>query len=232
MIFSIKRKTVIITAIILVAVISIITITAVTVRSQQTSGFNGKTIVIDAGHGGVDGGVVGRVTGVREADINLAIARLTQRNLEQKGYRVVMTRTTSDGLYGLATRNRKLRDMESRRNIINRANPNLVISIHQNSFPAPSVRGPQVFWAFGKNCCEDKAVLMQNALNTTLNSDRMAKRGDFFILSSTPHSALLVESGFLSNPEEEQLLITPEYQERVAYAIATGVHMILWTEAV
>ncbi|MCL2847919.1 MAG: N-acetylmuramoyl-L-alanine amidase [Firmicutes bacterium] len=228
MIYSIKRKTIIIIAVILVAVIATIVVTTVAVRAHQTSGFNGKVVVIDAGHGGVDGGVVGRNTGVREADINLAIARLTQRNLEEKGFRVVMTRNSADGLYGLATRNRKLRDMEARRNIINRANPHLIISIHQNSFPSPSVRGPQVFFSYSKKDCESRAVIMQNALNTTLESDRLSKRGDFFILSSTPHPALLVESGFLSNPEEEKLLISPDYQEKVAYAIASGVYMILF----
>jgi len=230
MFLTIKKKTVILIAIAVVVLIAAIVITAVSVSARETVGANGKTVVIDAGHGGIDGGVVGRVTGVREADINLAIARKLSRFLEQKGYRVVMTRNSADGLYGMATSNRKLRDMEARRRIINEANPHLVVSIHQNSFPSPSVRGPQVFFSHSCSGGEQKATIMQNVLNATLNSDRLAKRGDFFIIESTPHPALLVESGFLSNPEEEQLLISSEHQEKIAYAVFTGIHMILFDE--
>ena len=230
MILSIKKKSIIIAAIILVAIIATITTAIVVANSSITSGFNGRVVVIDAGHGGIDGGVVGRVTGLKEADINLAIARFVERNLTQKGYRVVMTRTTTEGLYGLATKNRKMRDMESRRNIINRANPDLVVSIHQNSFPSPTVSGAQVFFpmdSVGCSCCQAKAELMQNALNTALGGNKQARRGDFFIISSTPHPALLVESGFLSNPEEEKLLVTEGHQEKIAYTISTAIHFIL-----
>jgi len=198
------------------------------VRSVQASGLNGKTVVVDAGHGGIDGGVVGAVSGVREAEINLAIARNLRGFLESKGYRVVMTRNSADGLYGLNTRNRKLADMEARRRIINNASPDLVVSIHQNSFPSPTVRGPQVFFSHSCETGESKANLMQSVLNSSLSSDRIAKRGDFFILECSPYPSLLIESGFLSNPEEEQLLISPEYQEKVAYAIFSGIHLILF----
>jgi len=231
MIVTIKRKTLIIVAVLLAAVIAVIAITAVAVSSVQTSGFNGKTVVIDAGHGGRDGGVVGRITGVREADINLAIARHLRRFLESKGYRVVMTRNSPEGLYGLATQNRKMRDMETRRRIINNASPNIMISIHQNSFPDASVRGPQVFFSHSCEGGEEAATLMQNVLNANLGSARLPKQGDFFILECSPYLSLLVESGFLSNPEDEQLLITPAHQEKVAYIIAGGIHMILFGQS-
>jgi len=228
MFFTVKRKTIIILLVIILAIVGAAVGIGLGVRSVQASGSNGKTVVIDAGHGGIDGGVVGTVTGVREAEINLAIARNLRGFLESKGYRVVMTRSTADGLYGLNTRNRKLADMETRRRIINNASPDLVVSIHQNSFPSPTVRGPQVFFSAGCASSAEYATLMQSVLNSTLNSDRMAKRGDFFILECSPYPSLLIECGFLSNPEDEQLLITPEYQEKVAYAIFTGIHLILF----
>jgi len=230
MFLTIKRKTLIIILVVILAVAGTIVGVTLGVRSVQASGHNGKTVVVDAGHGGIDGGVVGTVTGVREAEINLAIARTLRGFLENKGYRVVMTRNTSDGLYGLRTRNRKLADMETRRRIINGASPDLVVSIHQNSFPSPTVRGPQVFYWQACETGEAKATVMQSVLNSSLSSDRLPKRGDFFILDS-PYPSLLVESGFLSNPEEEQLLISPEYQEKVAFAIFSGIHLILFSES-
>ena len=230
MIIIIKKKTLTVWAGVILAaiVVSVGVITAVSITAAAS--LNGKTVVVDAGHGGRDGGVVGRTTGVREADINLAIARNLRRFLETKGYNVVMTRTTPDGLYGMATRNRKLRDMETRRRIINGANPDLVVSIHQNSFPSPTVRGPQVFFAHSSENGETIAQTMQSVLNSSLGSDRIPKRGDFFILECSPYPSLLIESGFLSNPEEERLLISAEYQEKVAFAIFTGIHMILFPD--
>jgi len=187
----------------------------------------GKTVVVDAGHGGMDGGVVGKTTGVKESDINLAVAKSLRHFLEGKGYRVVMTRTNSDGLYGLSKSNRKSKDMEARRKIIAEATPDLVVSIHQNAFPSPTVRGPQVFYAPSSEVGTAYAKTMQSVLNNALGHSRTEKPGDFFLLQCSEYPSLLIECGFLSNPEEERLLITANYQEKAAYAVFTGVHTIL-----
>jgi len=230
MFFTIKKRTIIIALSLILALVASVVGICVGVRAAQTAGMNGLTIVIDAGHGGIDGGVVGRTTGVKESDINLAISLKLRDFLQTKGYRVVMTRTTQDGLYGLNNSNKKLADMEARRRIINNASPDLVVSIHQNSYPCPSVNGAQVFYCTTCEVSGKKAELMQTTLNVSLGFNKLPKQGDFFILECSPYPSLLIESGFLSNPEEERLLITPEYQEKIAYTIANGIHLILMGE--
>ncbi|MCL2375108.1 MAG: N-acetylmuramoyl-L-alanine amidase [Firmicutes bacterium] len=225
--YVIKRKTIIMFAAIILGFIGLVTTIAV-YTAMPSSAPLGLTVVIDAGHGGRDGGVQGRTTGIHEAEINLAIARNLRSFLEGKGYRVIMTRSTPDGLYGLATDNRKLQDMAARRRIIQDAEPDLVISIHQNSFPSPTVRGPQVFFAPRSEEGERKATIMQNVLNANLDADRIPRPGDFFILQCNEFPALLIETGFLSNPEEERLLISAAHQEKVAYSLFVGIHTILF----
>jgi N-acetylmuramoyl-L-alanine amidase len=195
-------------------------------RRTATVPHNGRTVVVDAGHGGRDGGVVGVLTGVKEAEINLLIARQLQRILTERGYRVVMTRTNHDGLYGNATSNRKLADMHARRAIILKESPDLVVSIHQNAYPRSRQRGAQVFYSIGGT--PDVAAVVQRQLNAQLpESRRSARPGDYFILNSTPYPSILVECGFLSTPEEEALLVTSAYQEKVAFAIYSGIEMAL-----
>jgi N-acetylmuramoyl-L-alanine amidase len=190
----------------------------------------GKTVVVDAGHGGIDGGVVGSASGVKESEINLAIAKSLKHFLERNGYDVVMTRENSDGLYGLTSKNKKLRDMEARRDIIKEAKPDLVISVHQNYYPLSSVRGAQVFYSADSEISKQIADSMQGTLNTALGNDRIAKTGDYYIVNCTDFPSVIVECGFLSNPEEEKLLVTAAYQEKVAYSVFSAVHSIFGTE--
>lgn len=187
----------------------------------------GKTIVIDAGHGGADGGVSGSVSGVKESDINLSIARSLKHFLKTKGYEVVMTRSTTDGLYGMATKNKKQKDMAARKKIINESKADMVVSVHCNFYPRSDSKGAQVF--FAPSSADGKAVadVMQSVLNTSLNSNRLAMKGDYFILQCSSTPSILVECGFLSNPAEEKLLISADYQEKVAYNIFTGIHTVL-----
>lgn len=188
----------------------------------------GKTIVIDAGHGGADGGVEGRTSGVKEAEINLAIAKSLKFFFERGGYDVVMTRSSSDGLYGMSASNRKRSDMENRRKIIESAKPDLVVSVHQNYYPLSSVSGAQAFYCDGdENEGESAAIEIQRSLNFALGCSRAAKKGDYYIVKCTSYPSVIVECGFLSNPQEEKLLVTAAYQERVARAIYSAVHGML-----
>jgi len=138
-----------------------------------------------------------------------------------------MTRSTEDGLYGDAKSGRKMIDLRAREAIINDAQPDLVISIHQNSFPKSLERGAQVFYSIGckpNSASHLVAMTMQSTLNSTLpESDRVAKKGDFYIINCTQFPSVLVECGFLSTPAEEQLLTTDEYQSKVAGAIYDGI---------
>lgn len=205
------------------------------VSATATSAYSvpkiGKTVVIDAGHGGADGGVVGVNTSVKESDVNLSIARSLKHFLKTKGYDVVMTRSTTDGLYGMATQNKKLKDMQERKKIIENANADLVVSIHCNSYPRHDQVGAQVFYAPGSEDGKQKAETMQSILAATLNTTRTAMSGDYFILQCSATPSLLVECGFLSTPSEEKLLVSSAYQEKVAYSVFTGICAVLNPDA-
>jgi N-acetylmuramoyl-L-alanine amidase len=184
------------------------------------------TIVIDAGHGGRDGGVVGRTTKCKEADINLAISQQLQSDLQAHNYNIVMTRNDENGLYGDAKSNRKMADMRERERIIEQAQPQLVISIHQNSYPNNTERGAQVFYGINKtnNLAQNIANSIQTSLNGELPAkDRTPKKGDYYILNSSPYPSILIECGFLTTPDEETKLLTPEYQKQITTAIVKGV---------
>ena len=182
------------------------------------------TIVIDAGHGGIDGGVVGRVSGVKESDINLSISRCLQKEFEQAGFRVVQTRPTEAGLYGTATAGYKKRDMQKRAEIIQENAPALVISVHQNFFSMTSRRGAQVFFRNDSSSSRTLACAIQTAFNEIPETAKKysALAGDYYVLNCSDYPSVIVECGFLSNPEDEALLITQDYQKKVASVIAQG----------
>lgn len=185
---------------------------------------NAPCIVLDAGHGGVDPGVVGRTTGEKESDVNLKIVQKLQKLFSDAGFRVVLTRKNAGGLYGLPTKGYKRRDMEERRRIIREAEPDFVLSVHQNTFPADtSRRGGQVFFREGSAAGEALAVSIQARLNALGGRSVSALKGDFFLLECADCPSALVECGFLSNAEEERLLLTDEYQGKIARAVFEGV---------
>jgi len=226
MFVTIKMKTIAIVIAIIIAIGAIITVTAVLATNAQPID-NGKVIVIDPGHGGRDGGVSG-ASGVSEADINLAVALAAERFLLDKGYTVILTRRNRDGLYAPTDQNRKMADMNRRRQIIEDARPNLVVSIHQNAFPAnTSVSGPRVFHARGSEDGQAVASHVQSSMNNALNSNAPAAAGDYFILEATSFTSILIECGFLTNPEEARLLATSEYQQRLGYIIFFAIHTLL-----
>ena len=185
---------------------------------------NAPCIVLDAGHGGVDPGVLGRTTGEKESDVNLKIVQKLQKLFSDAGFRVVLTRKNAGGLYGLPTKGYKRRDMEKRREIIQEASPDFVLSVHQNTFPSDtSRRGGQVFFREGSAAGEALAVSIQSRLNALSGKSVSALKGDFFMLECADCPSALVECGFLSNAEEERLLLTDEYQGKVARAVFEGV---------
>lgn len=185
----------------------------------------GLVIAVDAGHGGYDGGAVGRVSGTPEKGLNLDVAQRVERMLAAQGAQVVMTRT---GDYALCDENppirKKLQDMQRRAKIITDGGADVVLSIHMNEYAGRSESGPQVFYR--ENCPAGRllAGAVQAAMTDGLapKTERSALGGDYYILTLGVPS-VLVECGFLSNREEEALLLTGEYRERVAKAIVQGV---------
>ena len=223
----IKKKSLLTIAIVLVSIaLGCFLLTSASKRVSYVPSI-GKTVVIDAGHGGMDGGVLGKTTGVKESEINLAIAKSLKHFFERGGYDVVMTRSNNDGLYDTNAKNKKLSDMQTRRDIINKAQPDLVISVHQNYYPLSSVKGAQVFYSESNESSKQIAQSMQNYLNGSLGNERIAKSGDYYILTCTEYPAVIAECGFLSNVDEERKLVKAEYQERIAYAIYSATQSYL-----
>ena len=182
------------------------------------------TIVVDAGHGGRDAGCSGTNTGVKESDLNLSISKKLQKYLSDFGFNVVMTRSNQDGLYNNNVTNFKKDDMEKRENIIKNSNADMLISIHLNAFSSDEEYGAQAFFEESNQESISLSNSIQNQLIKNLeNGRKSSNKGDYYILKSVQIPCSLVECGFLSNPKEEELLITDSYQQRVAYAIFCGI---------
>lgn len=193
-----------------------------------TAGALDVCIVLDPGHGGVDGGVIGVNSRVYEREINLSIAKLVAKNLNKAGAKVVLTRENQYGLYGVAEKNFKQRDFQKRKEIIEKNQPVVVVSIHCNKYSSPSRRGAQVFFNGANSESRGFANLMQNILNDNINTN-YAKRsfdcisGDYYIVKCTDIPSIIVECGFLSNPEDDRLLNDPSFQELMSYHIFSGI---------
>ncbi|MBR5288508.1 MAG: N-acetylmuramoyl-L-alanine amidase [Clostridia bacterium] len=185
----------------------------------------GLVIALDPGHGGYDGGAVGRVSGTPEKGLNLDVANRTRRLLMEQGAAVVLTRTDD---YALCDENppirKKLQDMQRRAALIEENGCGLVLSIHMNEYAGRSESGPQVFYREGCPAGRLLAGAMQEAMIDCLQprTKREALGGDYYILTLGVPS-VLIECGFLSNREEEALLLTGEYREKIAASIVQGV---------
>ena len=183
-------------------------------------------IVLDAGHGGIDGGVVGRETGIKESDLNLSVTVKLKTILQQAGFDVVLTRKTEAGLYGAATKGFKKRDMQRRKEIIEEAKPIAMISVHQNYFPIRASRGGRVFYRKGSESGRQLAENIQRAFNDLYLEENVKERsaatGDYYMLKCTEYTSVIAECGFLSNKADEALLVTEEFQEKLAQSIYEG----------
>ena len=195
------------------------------VSAEAVQEENLPCIVIDAGHGANDPGKV-RVNGVLEKDINLAVALRLRTMLENKGYRVVMTRDTDAILADKNATNQKREDMVARVHVIEEADPVMAVSVHQNSFSNGAVCGPQVFYYSESPEGKEIAMTMQESLDEILapESPRKTKaNNEYYMLKKTPTPTVIVECGFLSNDREAELLSTELYQSKVARAIYFGI---------
>jgi len=181
------------------------------------------TVVIDAGHGGIDGGSVGVNTNVAEANLNLDYAKCLQGLMADFGFNVIMTRTTDNGLYNPLATNKKKDDMKKRKAIVENSNADFVISIHMNSYNLTSC-GAQVFYGEGDEPSQLLANNIQKYFIKYLQKPRQeTKVGDYYILNAIKAPSVLVECGYLSNPTEEALLLTEDYKKEVCYCILLGV---------
>lgn len=182
------------------------------------------TVVIDAGHGGSDPGSIGFKTKVRESDLNLKLTYMLKEKLENSGINVVLTRTGNDALLEGSGRGWKKLEMEKRKELIKQIRPNLVISIHQNSYTNHSLRGAQVFYDKTSEISKQIADSIQEEFTDDLvHGKKWTSPGDYFMLKCTYAPSVIVECGFLSNEEDEKLLLTSDYQEKIINAIYMGI---------
>lgn len=190
---------------------------------------NRKVIAVDPGHGGADPGMVG-VSGLEEKGINLEIAGKLERVLTDKGYHVVMTRKEDQGLYDSSAPNKKSQDMQRRIAFLEKASPVLTVSIHQNSYSDPGIKGPQVFYYETSREGKRLAQEVQESMNRKLLPERPREiKGNtsYYLLKRSKGTLIIVECGFLTNPEEAALLQKEEYQQKVAQAVADGIESYL-----
>lgn len=189
-------------------------------RTEESRGL----VVIDPGHGGRDPGKVG-VNEVTEKEINLSIAAKVKEELENKGIQVVMTRTKDEEVEEGEEGSRKVQDMKARVSLINETDPDLAVSIHQNSYSDAGVSGAQVFYYTHSGEGKRLADRMEQALEKLEKIEvRESKANDtYYLLRRTEVPTLIVECGFLSNPQEANLLADQSCQKEIAEAIANGI---------
>lgn len=182
--------------------------------------FKNKTVAIDPGHGGGDPGAVG-VSGSLEKDINLRLSIYLQKYLEKNGATVVLTRSEDKALSEV-----KKEDLDARAEIVAQAKADIFISMQCNAIPDQSCQGAQVFFYPESTKGESLASAVQSQLWE--ETDQVKKReaqtiSAPYILKAVDIPAIIVEAGFLSNPEEEAMLLDPEYQKKVAKAVYNGI---------
>lgn len=185
-----------------------------------------NTIVIDAGHGGIDGGATS-CTGVLESKMNLEIALKLEAVMQLLGYDTLMIRTTDTSIYteGNTIASQKVSDLKQRVRIVNETPNAILISIHQNTYPDGRYSGAQVFYGGGEDS-KDLAQSLQENLNQTLciGSNRKSKKASgVYLMQNIEATGVLIECGFLTNPEEEAKLRDPEYQKKLCCVIASAI---------
>ena len=187
-----------------------------------------KVIIIDAGHGSPDGGAVG-VTGVLEKDINLKISQKLQALIEQSGGIAVITRADDNSIHDpdkKTIREKKVSDLKNRKKFLEESSADVFVSIHLNKIEQPQYYGAQVFYSTQNEESKILGETIQKELIETIDNGntRQAKPAPdtIYLLRNAKIPSVVVECGFLSNPEEERLLQSDEYQKKLAWAIYIG----------
>ncbi len=182
-------------------------------------------IVIDAGHGGADGGAVS-ADGILEKDLNLQIAKTLAELMKISGYNVVMTRSTDTMLTCDGGGSNKMQDLKARLEISAKYPEALTVSIHCNKFPSEKCKGLQVYYS-DFDYAKKSADSVQSSVIALLQNDnhRTTKKADssIYLLSRAKAPSILIECGFLSNPEECERLSDSDYQKKLALCILNGI---------
>ena len=197
-------------------------------KASLYSSDSGIVVVIDAGHGGEDGGTVG-VNGCYEKDINLSMAMKLKTYLSSMGVRCVLTRNSDTLLYDRNVNyegRKKHLDMLARLEITNSYENAIFVSIHQNAFPQEKYKGLQIYYSESNDSSAEIAKSIEEQVKKALQpqNNRISKAsgGNIYLLDNLQCPAILIECGFLSNKEECELLCTDGYQNKLCAVIATA----------
>lgn len=200
----------------------------VAVRASADRGEYRPTIVLDAGHGGEDGGAVSK-SGLQEKDVNLAITHYLKEMLTATGFDVVMTRDADISINddNLATiKERKVSDLHNRLKIINSYEDCIFLSIHQNQFSDSKYSGAQMFYSTNNPASKELAESLKQSVVTMLqpeNNREIKPAGkSIYLLWNSKRPSVIVECGFLSNEQESLLLADDTYQRKMAFSIYCG----------
>lgn len=187
-----------------------------------------RVIVLDAGHGKPDEGAQSS-RGTTEAETNLKIAKKLQNLLEQSGATVILTRSDENAIYDAeesSLRQKKVSDIHNRVKIGNESSADIFVSIHLNKIPQQQYWGWQCFYQLGNDKSIKLAKSVQNNLNEAIQRENKRvpmKLDNVYIMKRVEIPTTIVECGFLSNPEEEQMLLDDTYQEKLAWGIYNGI---------
>ncbi|MGE5626873.1 MAG: N-acetylmuramoyl-L-alanine amidase CwlD [Solirubrobacterales bacterium] len=198
--------------------------------SGESDNVHQKTILIDPGHGGFDGGAES-ATGTVEKDLNLKISLKLKAKLQQSGYKVVLTREDDRALCenDKKIKNKKRIDLNNRCNMKQTSNCDLFLSIHMNKFPESKYYGAQVWYSENPNSMKLAHLIQENFksdLDDTNNRQEKPAKSQFKILRSfDTMPSVIIECGFLSNPKENEKLKSDEYQDKIAESIKKSVNM-------
>ena len=206
---------------------------AVTTITQNRPVERKNTIVIDAGHGGIDGGAVS-CSGVAESQLNLEIALRLEAVMQLLGFDTVMIRRTDTSVYteGNTIASQKISDLKERVRMVNETENAILVSIHQNTYPDGRYSGAQVFYG-GEDESAALAKKLQTNLNQTLcrDSRRECKKAQgVYLMQNIQCIGVLVECGFLTNPQEEGQLRSSEYQKKLSCVIAATLSAFCHTQ--
>ncbi len=226
----IKRYIPRIAAVVIICLISSMGFIKKDVAFVSAEADTGKTVIIDPGHGGFDGGAVA-TDGTLEKDINLNISLFLEKMLTFCGYNVILTRESDSSTESIKTdkiARKKKSDMVNRLQLANDNPDAIYVSIHLNKFTTSAASGAQVFYGVKNKKSEDLGLSIQNSIKTVLQplNDRVIKKGtkSTYLLYNAENPAVIVECGFLSNTAELNMLKNKEYQSKVAFSVLGGIN--------
>ena len=213
-----------------IVIVSVIEVKTASEEVIKIMPITNKTIIVDAGHGGIDPGSMTDDQSVKEKDVNLKITKKVKELLEASGAMVILTRNDDTSLYteqvGKTIRQKYNENLKNRKKIIQESSADMFISIHLNKFQESKYYGAQTFYPAGKEDDKQLATYIQGELKRVLdktNNRKIKSTNDIYLIKDNEIPSTLIECGFLSNDKEAKLLNDEEYQDQIAWAIYVGI---------